>query len=189
MTTRTKRPYPLPGTAKKLLASFMVFAVAAFAASACGAAQDSNATGDGGDGGAGQTPAPDAGVALLTEVNLDELLAQGLPVILNFGDDSQDSIDTLSALGQANKEHGGGVLVVTVDLAQNPKAREGFPIQTIPSQFFYMADGRPISLPMSIGVIMSTFLSVDTEEPIFTIHEGRLTEDDLQKILVFMGVA
>ena len=124
----------------------------------------------------------------ITEVDLDEILSQGLPVILNFGDDSPASRDTLAALEAVQKELGGSILIYTVDLALNPAAREGFPVQVIPSQFFYMADGTPIPLPVSINIILSTFMSIETEEPVFTIHEGPLTSEEILIVLEDMGL-
>ena len=144
-------------------------------------------------------PSPDVGLDIpdapepaemlrVTEVDLDDLLSRGLPVILYFGDDSRESVDTLDALEAVQEQLGADVLICAVDLAQNPEGREGFPIQVIPSQFFYMPDGTPIPLAMDIGIIMSTFLSIETEEPVFTIHEGPLSFEELLVILEFMGV-
>ncbi|MCL1805449.1 MAG: hypothetical protein FWG28_05555 [Clostridiales bacterium] len=127
-------------------------------------------------------------LAQVTEFDLQELLSQGLPVILNFGDDSPASLDTLAALEQINKNYGGSILICAVDLALKPDAREGFPVQVIPSQFFFNEEGLPITLPLGIGIILSTFISVDTEEPVFTIHEGAVSKDDLVNILSFMNV-
>ena len=169
-------PWPILAWSMRLIPMACLFIML----SACGGAQD---------GGSPQPPPKrDAEVTVLTTIDLDDLTTRGLPVVLNFGDDSQASEDTLAVLNKINGEYGDAVLIVTVDLALNPEAREGFPIQVKPSQFFYMADGKPMSLAINIGVITSTFLSVDTEEPVFTVHEGALSEDELLKILTFMGV-
>ena len=124
----------------------------------------------------------------VTDFILDDLLSHGLPVILNFGDDSPESLDTLAALTYINQELGEYVMICSVDLAANPQGKEGYPVQVIPSQFFYTEEGKPISLPMDIGILMSTFLSVDTEEPVFTVHEGPLTVEEFLTVLDFMGV-
>ena len=125
---------------------------------------------------------------MLASVDLDGLLADGLPLILYFGDDSQASIDTLDMLLSLHEELRPDALLRVVDLSLYPDAKEGFPVQTIPTQFFYDADGKPIPLPINIGVILSSFISVDTEEPIFTAHEGPLTRDEYTNILRIMGL-
>jgi len=140
------------------------------------------------EAGAGsESPEAEASV-LITEVDLETLLSQGMPLILNFGDDSLDSMDTLAALETLNRELSSYVLIRSVDLVQNPDAREGFPVPTLPTQFFYTADGQPIALAVNIGVLISVYLSVDTEEPVFAAHEGPLSVEDFLRVLQFMGV-
>ena len=132
---------------------------------------------------------PEPEPILITEVNLDDLFAPGLPVILNFGDSSPESAATLAALERINATYGDKVLIRSADLSQNPDAREGFPVQIVPSQFFYAAGGEPIPLLVNIGIPVSSFLAVDTEEPVFTAHEGPLTEEELLVILENMSVS
>ena len=130
----------------------------------------------------------DSSLFTVSEFDLDELLSHGLPVILNFGDDSQASQETQAALAVVHRDLGHLVHVCSVDLVQNPKAREDYPVQVFPTQFFFYEDGTPIPLPMSIGVIMSSFVSIDTEEPIFTTHEGAMSLDEFLIVLQFMNV-
>ncbi|MCL1848185.1 MAG: hypothetical protein FWF83_00710 [Clostridiales bacterium] len=135
--------------------------------------------------------AQDAGQALpfiVTEFNIKEILSCGLPVILNFGDNSQDSQETLSALRELYDILHDYVRIVSVDLAEKPDAKEGYPVQVIPSQFFYGDSGKPIPLPIGIGVLMSAFTSLETEEPMFTIHEGPMTLNEFLVILDHIGV-
>ena len=120
--------------------------------------------------------------------DLDELISCGLPLILNFGDDGKDSLDTMAALEKLQEEVGHVVRICSVDLVENPQGKEGFPVQVLPTQFFYTAEGLPIPLPVNISVIMSTFMSVDTEEPVFTAHEGPLSYEGFLIILDSMGV-
>ena len=142
----------------------------------------------GNNAGAKDVSKPDLAEILVKECDLDELLSSGLPVILNFGDDSRESketVDVLMTLYEEIKEH---VIIRSIDLAQNPSGKAGFPIQIIPTQFFYDASGAPIPLPVNIGVILSAFMSVETEEPVFTAHEGPLTLEEFINILAVMGI-
>ncbi len=167
----------------KIIASLLLLCGIALFAAGCGGSQ-------GGTQGGSQTPseAGETDALLITEVNLEELLSQGLPVILNFGDDSREAKGTLANLERINKLYGDKILIRSVDLAANPEAKEGFPVQVIPSQFFYTAEGKAITLPGDLGILMSSFQSLETQEIIFTVHEGTLTEQELLKILAYMDV-
>lgn len=166
-------------------AAFSFLCIVAFAASGCSLSTAPP-----------QEPAPvggldaHAGAAsfLVTEFDLDELRSMGLPLILNFGDDSQASLDTLAALEKLQEGLGNLILIRSVDLAQAPQAKEGFPVPVVPSQFFFMADGKPAPLALNIGVLLSVYLSVDTEEPAFSVHEGPLSVEEILEVLEFMGV-
>jgi len=163
----------------KCLALFLLICVAAAGLSGCGSS--------GAKPGNTDSP-PDPEPILITELDLDYLLSQGLPVILNFGDDSPESLEVLAALERLQKDIGQNVLIRSVDLTQNPAAREGFPIQVMPSQFFYQADGKPIPLPMTLDIIMSSFMDIDTMEPLFTVHEGPLTWEEFLTVLNYVGI-
>ena len=134
-------------------------------------------------------PEPEPGPIVVTEFDLTELLSLGLPLVLNFGNDNHESQHTLANLEKINQDYHQHILIRSVDLAANPQAREGFPnLNLMPSQFFYTADAEPIGLPLHLGVLMSLFLSIDTQEPVFTMHDGPLTEDELLRIIEYMGV-
>ena len=129
-------------------------------------------------------PAP----ILITELDLEDLLSRGLPLVLNFGDNGVDSMSTLATLAIYHRDIGDLVLIRSVDLSKNPSAKDGFPAPIIPTQFFYNADGSPISLPVGIGVVLSSYNDLDTMETVFTAHEGPLSFNDLLKILIYMNV-
>ena len=133
------------------------------------------------------TKAADANPILVTDFDLDELLSAGLPVVLNFGDGSDGALSTLEALAIIHRDLGEHVLIRSVDLAAKPDAREGYPVQVMPTQFFYAADGTPIPLNVNAGVIMSGLYLEGSMEPVFTIHEGPLTLQELIDVLSHMG--
>jgi thioredoxin 1 len=125
---------------------------------------------------------------VITEVDLDKLLSSGLPLILNFGDASLESMETLANLEKLSDEYPGAILVRSVDLAANPRAREGFPAPILPTQFFYTAEGKPIPLPLAYGPFMSSFVPVDSEEAVFTAHEGPLDEEGIRIVKEILGL-
>jgi thioredoxin 1 len=163
----------------RLIVACLLLCAATLLPASCGGSQEP------------QTPAgPEASAEPVTvsRIDLEQLLAQGLPLILNFGDDSRDSLETLANLEKLNEAYSDKVLIRAADLTASPDAKEGFPVQVMPSQFFYTAEGKPITLPGDLGIIMSSFQSLETQETVFTVHEGPLTEDELLKILAYMGV-
>ena len=130
----------------------------------------------------------DVSPILVTDFDLEDVLTSGLPVILNFGSDDAGSADTLAALAILHRDIGHLVLIRSVDLAAKPEAREGYPVQVIPTQFFFSADGAPIPLNLEISVLMSGLYLSDTGEPVFTIHEGPLSLTEFAEVLTHMGV-
>ena len=181
----------ISGAVMKTLTLLVVLSIIVLMVVGCGSGSGTSSDDDPDANGDSTVDAPpDAGPTFIigTEVDLDNLFSRGLPVILNFGDDSPASMDTLAALEAIHAELGEHILIYSVDLAREPTARQGFPVQVIPSQFFYLDDGTPIPLPVNIEIIMSTFLSTETEEPVFTIHEGPLHAEGFLVILENMGV-
>ncbi|MDR0468372.1 MAG: hypothetical protein LBH09_00170, partial [Peptococcaceae bacterium] len=98
------------------------------------------------------------------------------------------SLETLTNLAKLDTESSDKILIRSVDLAQNPEAREGFPAPDLPTQFFYTAEGKPIPLPLDYGPFMSSYVSVDTDEAVFTVHEGLLDEDGVRIVKEIMGL-
>ena len=133
-------------------------------------------------------PEPDPEPIVITEVDLEHLLSNGLPVILNFGDDNDASQETLANLEKLNAKYHDKIIIRSVDLTQNPEAREGFPAPDLPTQFFYTAEGKPIPLPLGYGPFMSSFVPVDSDEAVFTAHEGPLDEEGIHIVMEIMGL-
>jgi hypothetical protein len=163
------------------IGTFIVFIFFVFFMTACGSATPSPSV-------LAPEPEPETESIVITEADLDDLLSRRLPLILNFGDDSEESLATLANLEKLNQEYHDKILIRSVDLAQNPGAREGFPAPDLPTQFFYTAEGKPIPLPLIYGPFMSSFVPVDSEEAVFTAHEGPLDEDGIRIVKEVMGL-
>lgn len=127
----------------------------------------------------------------LTEVNMEEVTAHGLPIIIDFGADSCIPCKEMApVLVKLNEEMQGKAVIHFVDVWKNPEAAQDFPVQVIPTQVFVTADGTPYVPSEDLGIGGFTMYSTrDTNEHVFTVHEGGLTEEQMRLILADMGVA
>lgn len=128
--------------------------------------------------------------ALETEaVDLDTLTAYGLPMIIDFGSDSCIPCQQMApVLKTMNEEMQGKAIIKFVDVWKYTEAANGFPIQVIPTQVLINADGTPYVPSEEIEVEFTMYSTKDTNEHVFTVHEGGLTEDQMRAILADMGV-
>ncbi|MEA5040886.1 MAG: thioredoxin family protein [Clostridiaceae bacterium] len=122
-------------------------------------------------------------------VDLDTLTAYGLPMIIDFGSDSCIPCQQMApVLKTMNEEMQGKAIIKFVDVWKNTVAANGFPIQVIPTQVLVNADGTPYVPSDEIEIEFTMYSTKDTNEHVFTVHEGGLTEDQMRAILADMGV-
>ncbi len=125
----------------------------------------------------------------LTSVNLEELQSENLPIIIDFGADSCIPCKEMApVLVKLNTEYLDEAVIKFVDVWKYPEASYGFPVQVIPTQIFINADGTPYVPSEDLGVEFIMYADVNTEEHIFTAHQGGLTETEMTLILEDMGV-
>lgn len=126
-----------------------------------------------------------------TEVDFDALFQYGLPIIVDYGSDSCIPCQQMApVLKTLNDEMAGKAFIKFVDVLEYVDAANNVPIQVIPTQVLFNADGTPFvpsnQLAMEIEFIM--YSSRETDEHVFTVHQGGITEEDMRKILKEMGV-
>lgn len=124
-----------------------------------------------------------------TELNLEQLKSYGLPIIIDFGSDSCDSCKEMAPiLKELNTELRGKVIVKFVDVWKYPDVATEFPISVIPTQLYFDKDGNPFvpSDPQSMGMTM--YQTNDTNEHIYTTHEGGMTKEQFMNVLSEMGL-
>lgn len=119
--------------------------------------------------------------------NLGEITSQGLPVIIDFGSDSCIPCKEMApALKELNEEMQGKAIIKFVDIWKNPDAANNLPIKVIPTQFFFDKNGKPYT-PKNIDNIME-YSDNNTNEHVFTTHEGGLTKEQMTNILKELGI-
>ncbi len=124
-----------------------------------------------------------------TSVDLETLTAYGLPIIIDFGSDSCIPCKEMAPVLQTmNAEMQGKAIVKFVDVWKHVEAADGFPVQVIPTQVLINADGTPYVPSDEIEIEFTMYSTKDTDEHVFTVHQGGLTEGQMRAILADMGV-
>ncbi len=128
----------------------------------------------------------------VSSVNLEELVVHELPIIIDFGaDECVPCKEMAPVLTTLNHEMQGDAIIQFVDVWKTPEAATNFPVQVIPTQIFINADGTPYipSDEIALEISFSIYADRETEEHVFTAHQGGLTEEQMRLILADMGVS
>ena len=121
-------------------------------------------------------------------IDLTALLSTRLPIVLDFGSDSCIPCQQMApVLQSANADYQGKAIVQFLDVRKYPDAVGNFPVQVIPTQFFINADGTPYVPNEELGVEFILYRAKDTQQHVFTAHQGGLTSEELNAILADMG--
>lgn len=135
----------------------------------------------------------DPNFTLHTEkIDLEVLSAYKLPMILDFGsDDCIPCKEMAPVLKTLNAEMISKAIIKFVDVWKYTDGADGFPIQVIPTQVLVNADGTPYvpsEAAENSGIKFTMYSMKDTNEHVFTVHQGGLTEEQMRLILSDMGV-
>ncbi len=132
---------------------------------------------------------PDFALLVTEEIDLDQLKSYGIPILLDFGSDSCVPCQELAPIiEELNQELQGKVIVRYLDVWKYPALAQNYPITVIPTQVFIDAKGQPY-VPEDANIIpMKLFAMKDTNEHVFTTHEGGLTKNEFMSILKEMGM-
>lgn len=136
-----------------------------------------------------KTPANPDFALHATEINLEKLKSYGLPIMIDFGADSCPPCREMAPiLREVNAEYQGRVIVVYGDVGRYPKLAEGFPLEVIPTQFFFTKDGKPYVPAAPNNLNMQMFMNKDSKEHKLTAHQGFLNKKQIQAIFKELGV-
>lgn len=143
------------------------------------------------NGEAATTEDQSADFALEAEsIDLAALFAYKLPIIIDFGSDSCIPCQEMApVLKSANADYQGKAIIKFVDVWKYTDAANNFPVQVIPTQILFNADGTPYVPSEDLGIEFIFYSAKDTQEHLFTAHQGGLTEEQMRAILADMGVS
>lgn len=123
------------------------------------------------------------------ELDLEQLKSYGLPIVIDFGADSCIPCKEMApVLAKLNEELRGKAIIKFVDVWKYQNLAQDYPIKVIPTQVFFDKDGKPYNPADPQGMQMNMYSLKDTNEHIFTTHEGGMTEEMILAALKEMGV-
>lgn len=123
-------------------------------------------------------------------IDLEALKAHKLPIIIDFGADSCIPCKAMApVLIDCNYRYSGKAIIKFVDVWKNSNASTGFPVQIIPTQIFYNADGTAYvpSDDIAKDIKFMMYEHKETGEHIYTTHQGGLNAEQMDRILEDMG--
>lgn len=126
-----------------------------------------------------------------TVIDFEELSVYGLPIIADYGADTCIPCKAMAPiLEKANTEFAGKAFVKFINVWDYPNAANNVPVQLIPTQVIFDASGKPFvpSDELASRIEFTMYSDKNTNEHVFTIHQGGLTEEEMWAILAEMGV-
>lgn len=131
---------------------------------------------------------PDFALHVTEELDIEKLKSYGLPIIIDFGADACAPCKEMApVLEKLNEELQGKVIIKFVDVWKYPELVQDYPVTLIPTQVFIDQEGNPYKPTDPQGSQMNTYSDKDTNEHIFTTHEGGMTEEAMLEVLKEMG--
>ncbi|MCM1007057.1 MAG: thioredoxin family protein [Ruminococcus flavefaciens] len=127
----------------------------------------------------------------ITAVDYEALFEYGIPIIVDYGSDSCIPCKQMApVLETLNEEMTGKAFIKFVDVWKYSDAANDVPVQVIPTQILFNADGTPFlpSDELASEIEFSMYSDRETNEHVFTTHQGGITEEQMRKILKEMGV-
>ena len=133
----------------------------------------------------------DFSLEVTAEVDFAALAEYDIPVIVDYGSDSCiPSMQMAPALITLNEEMYGKAFVKFADVWVYTDAANNVPVQVIPTQVLFNADGTPFVPSDSLAkeIAFTMYNDRTSGDHVFTVHQGGLTEDQMRMILAEVGV-
>ncbi len=123
-----------------------------------------------------------------SSVDIEALSNYGIPIIIDFGaTECIPCIEMAPVLEDVNADTQGKAIIKFVDVWVNENGADGYPVMTIPTQVIVESDGKPYTPSETLPIKFIMYVDPDTEEHLFTVHQGGLTEEEMYMILLDMG--
>jgi thioredoxin 1 len=123
------------------------------------------------------------------KIDLEQLKSYAIPIMIDFGADSCIPCKEMApVLAKLNEELQGKAIIKFVDVWKYQELAEGYPISVIPTQVFFDKDGKPYTPSDPQASQMNMYSLKDTNEHVFTTHEGGMTKEMILAALKEMGL-
>ena len=118
-----------------------------------------------------------------TELDLDKLKSYGLPIIIDFGAETCIPCREMAPiLTELNTEYKGKVIIKFVDISKYRKLIGDFPLEVIPTQFFFDKNGKPF-VPKDSEEMRMDLYEDRSGKHVYTAHKGGMTKELFVEIL------
>lgn len=132
---------------------------------------------------------PDFALNTSQALDLEKLKSYKLPILIEFGSDSCPACREMAPIIKAlNKELQGKAIIKYVDIWKYPAFADGYPLTVIPTQLFINSEGNPYKPENPDSYDFKYYSTKDTNEHVFTTHEGIISKNKLLEILKEMGM-
>ncbi|OON93249.1 MAG: hypothetical protein ATN31_06755 [Candidatus Epulonipiscioides saccharophilum] len=124
-------------------------------------------------------------------VNLDQLKSYGLPIIIDFGADECAPCRQMAPdLEYINQLMQGKAIIKFIDAWKYPLETQKFPVQVIPTQIIFDANGNPYVPSEAVAELIDfdNYANKNTKQHLYTVHVGPLFTDQMLAILNDMGI-
>ena len=131
-------------------------------------------------------PLPESeGVFEVDSSSVGSVTSYGLPAMIDFGSESCTACRQMApVLRKLNCEWQGKAVVLFHDVWKYPNRFREFPVQVIPTQFFFYEDGSPYN-PSPEVIKKCRFIRYTdkkTGQHRLTAHQGALSEEEIRMI-------
>ena len=125
------------------------------------------------------------------EYNLDALLAEGKPVLLNISSDNCPYCVMMEPeLEQIYAQYKDVAVIREINVDTCPEVGVQLPVRGTPMQVLFYADGTPYMPDETVEqqIYFLYYVQKDDETHVLTVHEGMLYAEHMELILQDMGV-
>lgn len=127
---------------------------------------------------------------IASDIDIAELSALGIPVLIDFGSETcGPCLEMADDLERVSSEVQGRAVVKYVDIYENPEAAADVPVRVTPTQLLIDKNGNPYVPPENAGYGYTMYSRKDTNEHVYTVHEGALDYSALMALLSDMGMS
>ena len=125
-----------------------------------------------------------------TALDFGQLAKFNLPVIADYGSEGCGPCRKMwPALKKTNEKYRGRAFIKFAEVWKNPKTAGDMPLQVIPTQFFFTAEGKPFVPSDKLAKKLKFIQYSDKSgKHALTAHQGGLSETDFDAILQELGV-
>ena len=134
---------------------------------------------------------PDVSQMKMKSADVDSLLSEGKPVLLNISSDGCPYCVIMGPhLEQIYMRYGQNAVIREINASDYPEVAMRLPVRGTPVQYFFYADGSPYEPSETVWKQMN-FLYYTLESSnrhVLTAHEGMMTAEQMELVLQDMGV-